>query len=232
MSTVAELIAQLGALVATAVADTDGDGLPTLAGTAEPGSTVRVTDPSGTEHAIAVDGNGNFSLELSVAPSPLTGNYVARATDAASNTSPVGTFTFTATDLTAPNAPTLALGAGVANGATAADVGAAAITMLAELHGEGGISRFGDTHVNPQNGQTYPVYRLPKRETLILVSGYNLAMRARIIDRWQELVSVATQPAHLIPQNLPEALRLAADLAQFVNTPKGHRPMAAVAIMG
>jgi phage regulator Rha-like protein len=104
--------------------------------------------------------------------------------------------------------------------------------MLAELHGEGGISRFGDTQVNPQNGQSYPVYRLPKRETLILVSGYNLAMRARIIDRWQELESAATQPTHLIPQNLPDALRLAADLAQFVNTPKGHRPMADVAIMG
>ncbi len=53
---------------------------------------------------------------------------------------------------------------------------------------------------------------LTKRETLILVSGYNLAMRARIIDRWQELEAKATQPS--IPQSLPEALRLAADLAE------------------
>ena len=63
-------------------------------------------------------------------------------------------------------------------------------------------------------GRTLPCFNLPKRETLILVSGYSIPMRAKIIDRWEALEAKVGAGWAAIPQTLPEALRLAADLAE------------------
>ncbi|MCK3657249.1 antirepressor [Pasteurellaceae bacterium Pebbles2] len=52
---------------------------------------------------------------------------------------------------------------------------------------------------------------LPKRETMILVSGYRIDLRAKIIDRLEELESQQT-PTAVIPQSYSEALMLAAKL--------------------
>ena len=57
-------------------------------------------------------------------------------------------------------------------------------------------------------GRLQSAFLLPKRETLILVSGYSVAVRARIVDRWQQL------EAGTMPRTMAQALRLAADQAE------------------
>lgn len=65
--------------------------------------------------------------------------------------------------------------------------------MLTELHGESGPSSFGSSYLNSQNKE-HPCFMLPKRETLILVSGYSIPLRAKIIDRWQALEEQVAKP--------------------------------------
>ena len=62
------------------------------------------------------------------------------------------------------------------------------------------------------NRQVY-YYLLPKRECLILASGYNVNLRATIIDRWIELESKQSQE---LPQTFAEALQLAANQAKEI----------------
>ena len=87
-------------------------------------------------------------------------------------------------------------------------------------------------------GRTYPCYNLPKRETLCLIAGYNVQVRMRIIDRWQELEAkgkpdlstdvgkllliqeMAAKQLELISENkrISESLSIAAPKAEFVDS--------------
>ncbi len=73
----------------------------------------------------------------------------------------------------------------------------------------GGYAAMQYTH--PQNGQVYHYYEVNKRDSYVIVAQLSPEFTARLVDRWQELESSGGM---VVPQSLPEALRLAADLAE------------------
>lgn len=70
----------------------------------------------------------------------------------------------------------------------------------------GGLLKFEQTYIHPQNKQTYKMYRLPKREVLILISGYSVQLRAKIIDKLEELERQLKNQTPQLPQTYLEAL--------------------------
>ena len=65
--------------------------------------------------------------------------------------------------------------------------------------------------LHPQNGQYYREYAFDREHTECLVTGYSASLRMKVIKRLHELES--NQSPTLL-RTLPEALRLAADLAE------------------
>jgi Rha family phage regulatory protein len=61
-------------------------------------------------------------------------------------------------------------------------------------------------------GEGRTEFHLPKDLVLTLISGYSVPLRHKIVTRWQALEQAERGP--VVPQSLPEALRLAADLAE------------------
>lgn len=83
-------------------------------------------------------------------------------------------------------------------------------------------------HFPEGGGRPTMVYDLEKRDCLIVVSGYNAALRAKIIDRWIELEAAASASA--LPRSFAEALRLAADQQELIENQAAQLQAAAPAV--
>lgn len=84
--------------------------------------------------------------------------------------------------------------------------------MLDALNGD--VSSFARIYLDSQNREQTEYY-LDREHTDCLLSGYSVPLRMKVIRRWHELEQANAIPS--IPQSLPEALRLAADLAEQNN---------------
>jgi len=80
--------------------------------------------------------------------------------------------------------------------------------MLEQLRAaSGGLLNFERTYRDSQNKEQ-PEFLLPKRECLILVSGYSVLLRTRIIDRWSELEAAQdTAQKSALPSTYLDALK-------------------------
>ena len=93
----------------------------------------------------------------------------------------------------------------------------------------GGHGFFSDTYVHPQNGQTYPCYRFPKREACLMAMSYSYELQAKVFDRMTELeqagrtqlpdftnpVAAARAWADAVEKTQIQAIELAAQQAQL-----------------
>lgn len=88
------------------------------------------------------------------------------------------------------------------------------LKTIRRLVSEGVVSENETPYQHPQNGQTYTEFVLGFRDTMVVVSGYSTPVRAKIIDRWQELEAGAAPTLNL--RQPGQMLAVAAQLAEIV----------------
>ena len=93
------------------------------------------------------------------------------------------------------------------------------LKTVRRLIAEGVVSGTETLYKHPQNGQTYPQFVLDFRNTMVVASGYSAELRAKIIDRWQELEALNAPPpppVFNVPTTFAGALRLALEQAELI----------------
>lgn len=61
------------------------------------------------------------------------------------------------------------------------------MAKVPKVLGEKGLIHLNDTYVHPQNNQTYPCYRFPKREACLMAMSYSYDLQAKVFDKMTEL---------------------------------------------
>lgn len=96
------------------------------------------------------------------------------------------------------------------------------LKTIRRLIAEGGVFKTTpqeSSYIHPQNGQTYCEFLLNFRETMLVISGFNAKVRAKIIDRWMELeqaaAPVAPKPVITLPDFTDPAAAAIAWAAEY-----------------
>lgn len=88
------------------------------------------------------------------------------------------------------------------------------MAKVPKVLGVEGLPKFRDTYHHPQNGQTYPCYRFPKREACLMAMSYSYDLQAAVFDHMTALEAQLGAPGYAVPRTRAEALRLDADLEE------------------
>lgn len=80
--------------------------------------------------------------------------------------------------------------------------------------------------IDPSNRREFREYQLPQDLTITLVSGYDAAMRHKIVRRWMDLER-KEDPAFAVPKSFADALRLAADQQELIQQQAAQLAIAA-----